>query len=319
MQRCVNDKKKGSHIFLFSFSGETRRSLAFQFRISHNLIAQIIPEVCSAIYGALKDEYLKTPTTTEEWQQVASQFYSSWNFPMCIGAMDGKRFLITKPPNTGSEYYDYKTHHSIIMLALVDADYKFMYVDVGAQGRASDASVWDRCNLRAYLEENRLAVPPPSLLPFSTTNSPYVIVGDDAFPLKTYLMKPYPGKSLTDDQQIFNYRLSRARRVSENAFGILSAKFRVFRSAITSKPENVSKLIFASVVLHNYLRVNCRASDIQSIDCDEETDRAHGIFQQLQEVGRGHSNDAKVVRENFKNYFVSIGKIPGQERNALLH
>lgn len=62
---------------------------------------------------------------------------------MCIGAMDGKRFLITKPSNTGSEYYDYKTNHSIIMLALVDAEYKFMYVDVGAQGRASDASVWD--------------------------------------------------------------------------------------------------------------------------------------------------------------------------------
>ncbi len=131
--------------------------------------------------------------------------------------MDGKCFLI-KPSNTGSEYYDYKTNHSIIMLALVDAEYKFMYVDVGAQGRASDASVWDRCNLRAYLEGNRLAVTPSSTLPFSTTKSPYVIVGDDAFQLKTYLMKPFPGKCLTDSQLIFNYRLSRARRIVRKCF-----------------------------------------------------------------------------------------------------
>ena len=259
------------------------------------------------------------PRTVEEWQHVASKFNSLWNFPMCLGAMDGKRFLVTKPPNTGSEYYDYKTNHSIIMLALVDAEYKFMYVDIGAQGRASDAGVWDRSNLRAYLEGNRLDVPPPSTLPFSTLKSPYVIVGDDAFPLKTYLMKPFPGKNLTHDQQIFNYRLSRARRVSENAFGILAAKFRVFRSAITSKPEYVSKLIFASVVLHNYLRDNCRASDAQFIDWNEGDEVPMGIFQNLSEVARGPSNDAMAVRETLKNYFVTIGSIPDQEKNALLH
>ena len=78
-------------------------------------------------------------------------------------------------------------------------------------------------------------------------------------------MKPFPGKNLTADQQIFNYRLSRARRVSENGFGILAAKFRVFRSAIISKPEYVNKLIFVSVVLHNYLRDNCRGSDTQML------------------------------------------------------
>ncbi|XP_063602319.1 uncharacterized protein LOC134778434 [Penaeus indicus] len=169
-------------------TGETRRSLGFQYRISHSLITYIIPEVCSAIYSVLKDMYLKLPSTSEEWKQVASDFYSSWNFPMCIGAMDGKRFLMRKPENTGSEYCDYKSRHSMIMLALVDAHYKFMYVDVGAQGRSSDAGVWDRCKLREYLEKEKLQVPPPDTLPFSDQKVPYVIVGDDAFPLKNYLM-----------------------------------------------------------------------------------------------------------------------------------
>ncbi|KAK4318011.1 hypothetical protein Pmani_010963 [Petrolisthes manimaculis] len=137
-------------------TGESRRSLEFQYRTSHCLISSIIPETCDAIFTSLKNDYLKLPTSSEEWQQVASVFSSVWNFPMCIGALDGKRVLIRKPSNSGSEYFDYKTHHSIIMLALVDANYKFLYVDIGAQGRASDAGVWDKCNLREYLEEKRL-------------------------------------------------------------------------------------------------------------------------------------------------------------------
>ena len=163
-----------------------------------------------------------------------------------------------------------KSNHSIIMLALVDADYKFLYVDVGAQGKTNDASVWDQCNLRAINKYKKSAYLEDRLVTHNLqrclflVQSPYVIVGDDAFPLKAYLMKPFPGKNLTADQQFFNYRLSRVRRFSENAFGILAAKFRVFRSAIISKPEYVNKLIFASVVLHNYLRDNCKGSDAQT-------------------------------------------------------
>lgn len=311
-----------------SLSGESRRSLEFQYRISHNLIASIIPEVCEALYTALKAEYLKLPTTQDEWQEVASNFNSAWNFPNCIGALDGKRFLVIKPSNTGAEYYDYKSHHSIIMLALVDAAYKFLYIDVGSQGRASDAGVWDKCTLRKCLEEERLQVPGDALLPYSTVKSPYMIVGDDAFPLKRYMMKPYPGKNLTGDQRIFNYRLSRARRVSENAFGILAAKFRVFQQPINSKPEYVNKIICAAVVLHNFLRVNCRLPLPSEVMEREDFDRgiivmgqADGIagFERLQAVGRGHSNDAKTVRNNLKDYFMNNGSVPWQERMALLH
>lgn len=70
----------------------------------------------------------------------------------------------------------------MIMLALVDANYKFLFVDVGTQGRASDAGVWDKCILRQYLEGGRLGVPAPASLPYSPSiQTPFVIVGDDAF------------------------------------------------------------------------------------------------------------------------------------------
>ncbi|KAG0713730.1 Protein ALP1-like [Chionoecetes opilio] len=210
LRKAVSPAQRLSVTLRYLATGESRRSLEFQYRISHNLISSIIPEVCDALFAVLRGTYLKLPTTSAEWQEVASGFSNVWQFPNCIGALDGKRFLVIKPDNTGAEYFDYKSHHSVIMLALVDASYKFLYIDVGAQGRASDAGVWDKCNLKKYIEDKKLQVPSESPLPYSSTQSPFVIVGDDAFPLKTYMMKPYPGKNLTGDQRIFNYRLSRA-------------------------------------------------------------------------------------------------------------
>lgn len=147
------------HLHTFWISGESQVSLACQFRISHNLISSIIPEVYRAIYQVLQPQYLHLPRNQSEWQYVASQYYARWNFPMCIGALDGKRVLIGKPPHSGSEYYDYKGHFSLILMALVDANYKFMYVDVGASGRASDAGVWDRCGLRDAIEKKHNKYP----------------------------------------------------------------------------------------------------------------------------------------------------------------
>ena len=84
------------------------------------------------------------------------------------------------------------------------------------------------------------------------TRIPYVIVGDDAFPRKPFLMKPYPERNLSIEQRIFGYRLSRARRVVENGFGILANRFRVFLSPLSLTPENVEKVALASCALHNF-------------------------------------------------------------------
>lgn len=183
------------------------------------------------------------PQTEEKWRQVQAEFHTEWHFPNCLGALDGKRVLIGKPAKSGSTYFDYKGHFSIIMMALVDAKYRFLYIDVGGVGRASDGGVWERCSLNRALSENLVNIPPPSALPFSNRVCPSVIVGDDAFPLREYIMKPYPGKNLTPEKMIFNYRLSRARRTSENAFGILSAKFRIYRKPILTSPQNVNKIV----------------------------------------------------------------------------
>lgn len=121
-----------------------------------------------------------------------------------------------------------------MLLALVDADYNFVAVDVGCNGRISDGGVFAQSAIGRALNAGRLSFPEPARLHKYTV--PYYVVGDEAFPLRTFLLKPYPQRSLTDEQRIFNYRLSRARRVVENAFGLLAARFRVLQRTIELPP-----------------------------------------------------------------------------------
>lgn len=141
-------------------------------------------------------------------------------------------------------------------MALVDAGYKFTYIDLGCNGRISDGGVFANCSLSSALENNALNLPKPQPLKGRNQVTPFVIVGDDAFPLRTYLMKPYPFKQ-TDMQVatcVFNYRLSRARRVVENVFGLIAQRFRVLRRPIElHNTPNIISVVKAICVLHNFL------------------------------------------------------------------
>ena len=141
------------------------------------------------------------------------------------------------------------------MLTVVDAEYKFIYVDIGCNGRVSDGGIFKNCTLYHEIENNNtLNIPEPAILPRSQYKIPYVIVADDAFSLSSYLMKPYSMQNMTREQRVFDYRLSRARRTVENAFGTLANRFQVFMTPIALSPEKVKTITLASCVVHNYLR-----------------------------------------------------------------
>lgn len=157
-----------------------------------------------------------------------------WQFPNCAGAIDKKHIVLQAPGLSGSQFYNYKNAHSIVLLAVVDAQYRFTYVNIGAYRRQSDGNVFKNSSLGKSLAKKTLNLPPAKCLPQSTSNKtlPYVFVGDEAFPLMKNLMRPFPGRNLQLDKTIFNYRLSRACRIVENAFGILSSMWWVFRRLI---------------------------------------------------------------------------------------
>lgn len=196
---------------------------------------------------------IQVPASEDDWRKVADEFESKWNYPGCIGAIDGKHVAVKQPADSGSEFFNYKHFFSVLLVALVDANYKFLYVNVGAAGRDGDAGVFSNSSLKKALDDNSLNVPSPLTLEGMTNKLHHHIVGDDAFPLRVDIMKPYPHRNLDKPKLIFNYRLSRARRVVENAFGILSNRFRVFLTTINLAPDKVTDIILAACCLHNYL------------------------------------------------------------------
>lgn len=196
---------------------------------------------------------LQTPSTEEEWKVIAVKFEDMWNFPHCIGAVDGKHVVMSAPSNSGSTFYNYNGTHSIVLMAISDAQYKFVYVDVDCNGRVSDGGVFNKCSFAQAMDHDNLNLPTATPLPGSEIPLPYVLVADAAFALRSNIMKPYPGRSLTAAQRIYNYRLSRARRVVENAFGILSTRFRIFRSPIQLDANRTKRLTLACCALHNFL------------------------------------------------------------------
>lgn len=172
-------------------------------------------------------------------------------------------------------------------------------------------------SLASAIESGELRILPDCHLPNSdsVTVSPYVMVADDAFALRTHMMKPCGSGNLTQKQRVFNYRLSRARRVVENAFGIMCSRFRVFSKAIPLSPENVQKVVMASCCLHNYLLRNPTSASQYMPDDPDKTSELHPVTQQ---AGNRASNAAMAVRDDFCHFFDSDSGSVSWQLKAIL-
>jgi hypothetical protein len=168
--------------------------------------SKIIDDTLNALLKTICPRYLVMPKTEEEWNFIAQRFLHEWQFPNCIGAIDGKHIHVFPPKNSGSLYYNYKEGFSIVLLAVVDADYKFIGVDIGANGKCSDSGIWGSSKLRKAFMNSLTKIPAASNLPGTQTISPFVILGDSGFPLEQNVMRPYGENNITPKQRVFNYR-----------------------------------------------------------------------------------------------------------------
>uniref|UniRef100_UPI003AAFE7A5 uncharacterized protein n=1 Tax=Centroberyx gerrardi TaxID=166262 RepID=UPI003AAFE7A5 len=281
MRRAISARQRLSVTLRFLATGESFRSLSFQYRIGRTTISEIVMETCEALYDVLKEDHLKTPTAEAEWREVARAFQEKWQFPHCLGAIDGKHIYIQPPANSGSTYHNYKSRFSVVLMAVVDANYKFIYANVGTQGRVSDAGLFGQSDLRTAMDRDLLNVPRPEPLPDTNITMPYAFIGDEAFPLRNDLVKPYPYRNLDHGQRIFNYRLSRARRTVENAFGILANRLRVFLTNIALEPDKVTTIALAALTVHNFLREKASEAYLPPafVDMEDENHRIiHGAW-----------------------------------------
>ena len=141
MREAIPAGERLAFTLRFLATRESYSSLHYQFRISVLSIALIVPEVCQAVFDVMKDEFLHFPENEEEWLAIAAGFEDVWQLPHCVGAADGKHVRILHPRNSGSVFYNYKGYYSIVLMAVVDANYNFIFADVGCQGRISDSGV----------------------------------------------------------------------------------------------------------------------------------------------------------------------------------
>jgi hypothetical protein len=169
------------------------------------------------------------------------------------------------------------------------------------------------------LNKNELNIPTPSQLPHSDKTVPYVFIGDEAFQLLDNLMKPYSQSVLNTERRIYNYRHSRARRIVENCFGILTSRFGIFQKPINLSPQKANVVVLACCYLHNFLKkISSRYANLGEIDTEDTTlNILHSdCVVPLRTNTAASTNTAKQIRDTYCSYFNNEGKVEWQENCA---
>nr|CAI5837492.1 unnamed protein product [Callosobruchus analis] len=314
MRQAIPPHERLTATLRFLATGRSYEDLKYTTIISPQALGVIIPETCDAIYKVLLKDYFKFPQSEEEWKNIAKRFEERWNFPHCLGAIDGKHIDIIPPSGSGSYFYNYKGRHSMVLLAVVDARYQFIMCDFGVNGRISDGGVLQNTTFYEKLQNKQLHIP-----------SAYVFVADDAFALRIDTMKPFRQADLNSkERKIYNYRVSRARRIVENAFGILASRFRIYKTQINIEPKSIEAVVMASCALHNFL-MSLSSNSYTSVECFDHENIEDGTImpglsahdssmEPLYRRNSGNnSTSAKNVREQFVHYFNNEGTVPWQD------
>uniref|UniRef100_A0A8C3FIM0 DDE Tnp4 domain-containing protein n=1 Tax=Chrysemys picta bellii TaxID=8478 RepID=A0A8C3FIM0_CHRPI len=222
---------------------DSYRSVGNQFGVGKFTVGAAVMQVARAI-----TELLLRKVVTLGSVQVIVDGFAAMGFPNCGGAIDGTHIPILAPEHQGTQYINRKGYFSMMLQALVDHKGRFTNINVGWPGRVHDACVFRNTNLFKQLQQGTYF--PDQKITVGDVEMPIVILGDPAYPLMPWLMKPYTG-SLDRRQELFNYRLSKCRMVVECAFGCLKGCWRSFLTRSDLSQINIPIVIAACCVLHS--------------------------------------------------------------------
>ena len=197
------------------------RILAHLFGVARSTVSTIVHETCEAVVLTLMKTYIKFPAG-EELRKVVDGFEGRWGFPQCVGAIDCSHIPISATELNDTDYYNRKGWYSMIVQAIVDHNYLFRDICVGWPGSVHDARVFVNSAIYKITEGNILSGMDRTMDAYQV---PLCIVSGSAYPIRTWLMKPFSNNTSLDPRQnCFNYSLSRACIVVENAFGLLKER-----------------------------------------------------------------------------------------------
>ncbi|XP_062557829.1 putative nuclease HARBI1 [Armigeres subalbatus] len=226
------------------------RTVASLFGVGRTTVGELVLEFCDAVIHSMQDEtFTSYPPTTAKIEEITSGFLKH-GFPQCYGAVDGCHIEVSVPKNEAVDYYNFKGWHSVVLFAAVDYRYRFTYINVGVPGRSNDSTIFENSALKSVHDSHMLFRQHSRII--DGLEVPILLIGDSAFKLSPTLMKPFPFIiNQSEDERLFNYILSRSRRVVENAFGHLKARFRKIGRGLEVDICNANRIIKTSCILHN--------------------------------------------------------------------
>ncbi|XP_033238722.1 protein ALP1-like isoform X2 [Drosophila pseudoobscura] len=236
-------------------SSSEYRTVGRLFGVAPNSVCNILHEFCRALIHEFSKEYMSPNYLTSDKIDECVKGFEAIGFPQCLGAIDGCHIEIKPPAAEAVDHHNSKGWYSTVLFALVDYRYRFTYVNIGSAGRCNDSMIYQKSSLAKHIEASALLQEKAKEI--SGVNVPVMLIGDSAFRFSKKLMKPYPFSPVASlEQRTFNYNLSKARRVVENAFGHLKARFRIIGKGLGSHHKNNSAIIMSCCILHNILNMH---------------------------------------------------------------
>lgn len=229
--------------------GNSYVSIGPSFNVGKSTVIEAVQDVVEALYE-LRNEYIKFPETEAETLAATETFEELSELPNIVGAIDGSHVRIIAPKDSAVDYFSRYQQYDFIIQAVVNGRKLFLDFACGFPGNMHDARVLRRSAIFRKAERGEILSAPTVHINGRHELRPY-LVGDSAYPLSPWLMKPYPEGTRDRDEIKFNKELSSARVKVECAFGLLKSRRRVLQKCFDSSIEFAVKNAIACAVLHN--------------------------------------------------------------------
>ncbi|CAM4717894.1 unnamed protein product [Lepidochelys kempii] len=218
-------------------------SVGNQFGVGKSTVGAAMIQAADAI-----TELLLSRVVTLGNVQVIMDGFAAMRFPKCGGAKDGTHIPILGPEHQGIQYINHKGYFSRVLQALVDHKGRFTNINVGWLGKVHDTRIFRNSGLWEWLQQGTYF--PDQKITVGNVEMPIVILGDPAYSLMPWFMKPYTG-TLDSSQELFNHRLSKCRMAVECAFGRLKARWHSLLTQLDLSETSIPIVITACCVVHN--------------------------------------------------------------------
>lgn len=274
---------------------------------------KIVNDTCEVLIDVLGDEYFPILTKNKRLS-VAEKYFDKWNFPNCLGGIDGK--LLNVQRTVVQNNFKKKLTLQFMMQIVADADNKIISSHLYYSGNSSAGASFIQSPLYSLMESYDPEIPEPISLPLTTDDIqvPYVFLGNEEFPLLPHLMRPYTdAKHISDEERIFNYRLNRALHCVEKTLTMMLSKWRLLSETLDEEETNPIKILKTICLLHNLLME-------REINVSYVNGGVEGLRTEMPRFTTMHStfsDEAFDIREIYRDYFSGDGSLTWQDYHSL--